>query len=158
MASQTEYYRRTAITRLDGLSHQDHELLQSTVQEWLDGCNIASNLAWGNEHTQKGVRDIAKDTVQEDTELNSQHSILACHEVASSIQSCIERRENNKKATQPHFTSKCITYDRRTLTVFAEKEQVSLTVLGDNSRVRANLALPSEDNGYQYQYLNDEEW
>jgi hypothetical protein len=55
MASDDEYYRRTAITRLDGLSHQDHELLQATVEEWLDGCNIASNLAWENEHTQSGL-------------------------------------------------------------------------------------------------------
>jgi putative transposase len=153
-----EYYRRTAITRLDGLSHKDHELLYATLQEWLDGCNLASNLAWGSKHTQKGVRNIAKDTVEEETELGSQHSILACHEVASSIQSCIERRKTGEKATQPQFTSKSITYDRRTLTVFPQKEQVSLTVLGDHSRVRADLALPSNDDGYQYQYLDDDEW
>jgi putative transposase len=158
MASNPEYYRRTAVTRLDGLSHQDHELLRATVEEWLDGCNIASNLAWESKHTQKGVRNIAKDTVEGETELGSQHSILACHEVASSIQSCIERRKNGEKATQPQFTSKSITYDRRTLTVFPDKEQVSLTVLGDRSRVRADLALPSNDDGYQYQYLDDDEW
>ena len=158
MASDTEYYRRTAITRLDGLSQQDHECLRATIEEWLDGCNVASDLAWENEHTQAGVRDVAKDTIQRETGLNSQHSILACHGVASSIQSCIQRRKNGKKATQPHFTSKYITYDRRTLTVFPEKEQVSLTVLGDYSRVRADLALPREDDGYQYQYLHDEDW
>jgi IS605 OrfB family transposase len=158
MASEPEYYRRTAITRLDGLSHQDRELLHATVEEWLDGCNIASSLAWENEQTQSGVRSIAKDTVQRETALNSQHSILACHEVASSIQSCIERRKEGKQATQPQFTSKSITYDRRTLTVFPEKEQVSLTVLGDHSRVRADLALPREEDGYQYQYLDDEDW
>jgi IS605 OrfB family transposase len=158
MAPDTEYYRRTAITRLGGLSPNDHELLHATVEEWLDGCNITSNLALENEHTQSGVRSIAKDTVQRETGLNSQHSILACHEVASSIQSCIERRKNGKRTTQPHFTSTSITYDKRTLTVFPEKEQVSLTVLGDHSRVKADLALPSEDDGYQYQYLDDEDW
>ena len=158
MASDTEYYRRTAITRLDGLSHQDHDLLNATVEEWLDGCNIASNLAWKNEHTQSGVRSVAKDAVRSDTGLNSQHSILACHEVSSSIQSCIERRKNGEKATQPHFTLKSITYDRRTLTVCPEKEQVSLTVLDDHSRVRAYLTLPSNEDGYQYQYLDDEDW
>ena len=158
IVTSDDYYRRTAITRLDGLSQQDHRLLHATVEEWLDGSNIASDLAWENEHTQSGVRDIAKDTVEEETELGSQHSILACHEVASSIQSCIKRRKNGKRATQPHFTSKSITYDRRTLTVFPEKEQVSLTVLGDHSRVRADLALPSDGNGYQYQYLDDDKW
>ena len=153
-----EYYRRTAITRLDGLSQDDRKLLHATVEEWLDGCNLASNLAWENEHTKSGVRQVAKDPVQENTGLNSQHSILACHEVAGAIKSCIERRKNGEKATQPHFTSKCITYDRRTLTVFPDKEQVSLTVLGDHPRVRADLALPSKDDGYQYQYLNNDEW
>ena len=158
MASDTEYYRRTAITRLDGISQQEHELLHATVEEWLDGCNIASSLAWEDEHTQAGVRSIAKDTVQGETQLNSQHSILACHEAASSIQSCIKRRKNGRQATQPQFTSKSITYDRRTLTVFSEKGQVSLTVLGDHPRVKADLALPSEEDGYQYQYLDDEDW
>ena len=158
MASRTEYYRRTAITRLDGLSTQDRELLRNTVSEWLDGCNSASSLAWGTEHTQAGVREIAKDTVQEQTELGSQHSILACHEVASSIQACIERRNNGRRVKQPHFTSKSLTYDRRTLTVFPDKEQVSLTVLGNYSRVRADLALPSNEDGYQYQYLDNDEW
>jgi transposase len=42
--------------------------------------------------------------------------------------------------------------------VFPDKEQVSLTVLGDHSRVRADLALPRDDNSYQYQYLDDDEW
>jgi hypothetical protein len=104
--------------------------------------------------------------VQRKTELGrgSQHSILACHEVAGSIQSCIKKRQKGKKATQPQpqFNSKSITYDndRRTLSVFPDKEQVSvsLTVLGDYSRVRADLALPSNENGSQYQYLDDEEW
>lgn len=158
MASDVEYYRRTAITRLDGLSQEDHKLLYQTVEEWLDGCNIASNLAWKTKHSQTGVRNIARDTIQDKTQLNSQHSILACHEVASSIQGCIERRNQGKRATQPHFTSKSITYDRRTLTVFPDKEQVSLTVLSDHSRVRADLALPKDKDGYQYQYLNDEDW
>ncbi|WP_209004175.1 hypothetical protein [Haloquadratum walsbyi] len=63
MASDTEYHRRTVITRLDGLSQQDRELLYATVEEWLDECSIASSLAWENEHTQAGVRSIAKDTV-----------------------------------------------------------------------------------------------
>jgi len=42
--------------------------------------------------------------------------------------------------------------------MFNKEEQVSLTVLGDHSRVKADLALPSEDDGYQYQYLNNEDW
>jgi hypothetical protein len=101
-------------TTVEPLSHgstdfptrHDHELLPATVSEWFDGCNIASNLAWENKHTQAGVRNIATDTVQADTKLGSQHSILACHEVAGSIQSWIKKRNKSKRATQPYFTSK----------------------------------------------------
>jgi IS605 OrfB family transposase len=43
------------------------------------------------------------------------------------------------------------------MTIFEEDEQVSLTVAGDHSRVRCDLRLPAEENGYQRQYL-DGEW
>lgn len=153
-----DYHRQTAITRLGNLSTEDQHLLFATVDEWRDGCNLASGLAWNHCHTKSDVQDIARDRIQDTTELGSQHAILACHEVSGAIKSCIERRQNGKKASQPQFTARSITYDRRTLTVFPEKEQVSLTVLGDHPRVRADLALPDDDDGYQYQFLNDDEW
>jgi hypothetical protein len=34
---------------------------------------------------------------------------------------------------------------------------VSPMVLGDHSSVRSNLALPSDDDWYQYQYLDAED-
>ncbi|ERG99590.1 MAG: hypothetical protein J07HQX50_00737 [Haloquadratum sp. J07HQX50] len=67
------------------------------MEEWLDGCNITSDLAWETEHTQAGVRNVAKET-----KLNSQHSILACHEVASRIQSCIERAKKTGRKRHDH--------------------------------------------------------
>ncbi|ERG95512.1 hypothetical protein [Haloquadratum walsbyi] len=101
MASDTEYYRRTAITRLDGLSQHDHELLRATTQGWLDRCNTASSLAWENEHTRSGVRNTAKDTVQGETNLGSQHSILACHEVAAAPNPVLknERKQEGNATT-----------------------------------------------------------
>ena len=44
------------------------------------------------------------------------------------------------------------------MTVFPDKEQVSLTTHGDYSRVRADLVLPDDEDGYQYQYLDSDEW
>lgn len=158
MPSDDEYYRRTAITRLGNLSTSEQQLLFDTVDEWRDGCNLASDLAWNACHTKSDVQDIARDRIQDETELGSQHAILACFEVSQAITSCIERRKNGKKASKPQFTSRSMTFDRRTMTVFPEKEQVSLTVLGDHSRVRADLVLPDDDDGYQYEYLDNDEW
>jgi IS605 OrfB family transposase len=158
MASDDEYFHRAAITRLGELSAEDEKLLHATVKAWLDSCNIASDMAWNVCNTKSDVESLAKATVQSETGLNSQHSILACYEVAGAISSCIERKKQGKKASQPQFTAKSIVYDRRTMTVFADKEQVSLTTLGDHSRVRADLALPENDDGYQHQYLNSDEW
>ena len=50
MASD-EYHRRTLITRLTLRSDEAEQLLFDTIEEWLDGCNIASTLAWNECHT-----------------------------------------------------------------------------------------------------------
>ncbi len=157
MASD-EYHRRTLITRLDIRSERDEQLLLDTINEWRDGCNIASDLAWETCHTKSDVRTHAKDTIKEQTELGDQHATLACHEVAGAIKSCIERRKQGKKASQPQFTSRSMAFDRRTLTVFPDQEKITLTTLGDHSRVHADLALPENPDGYQYDYLHSDEW
>ena len=157
MASD-EYHRRTLITRLALRSDEDEQLLFDTIEEWLDGCNIASTLAWNECHTKSDVRHLAKQELKQDTELGDQHATLACHEVSGAIKSCIERRQNGKKATQPRFTSRSMTFDRRTLTVFPDQEKVSLTTLGDHNRVHADLCLPETEDGYQHKYLDSEEW
>lgn len=157
MASD-EYHRRTLITRLRLRSDEDEQLLLDTIEEWLDGCNLASGLAWNKCHTNFDVRELAKHNIKQDTDLGDQHATLACHDVASAITSCIERRNNAKKASQPRFTSRSMTFDRRTLTVFADQETISLTTLGDHSRVRADLCLPESENGYQHGYLTSDEW
>jgi putative transposase len=153
-----EYHRRTLITRLTIRTREDGQLLVDTIEEWLDGCNIASTLAWNECHTKSDVRELAKDRIKQDTDLGDQHATLACHEVSGAIKSCIERRKNGKKASQPQFTSRSMTYDRRTLTVFPDQEKISLTTLGDHSRVHADLCLPESEDGYQHEYLDSEEW
>ncbi len=158
MAADLEYYRRTAITRLSMRSDDDRRLLLDTIEEWRDGCNLASDLAWNQCHSKSVIEDIARDKIQNQTGLGSQHAILACHEVSRAIKSGIECRQKGKKTSQPQFTAQSITYDRRTLTVFPEKETVSLTTLGDHSRVHADLVLPDDESGYQYTYLNNDVW
>ena len=96
------------------------------------------------------------DEIRDETALSSQHTILAIHRAAENVNTCVSRREDGKAASKPTYTSPTVSYDTRTMTLFPETEQVSLTTTG--SRVRCDLVLPEEDDGYQYEYLDDEEW
>nr|WP_217920508.1 RNA-guided endonuclease TnpB family protein [Halolamina sp. CBA1230] len=157
MVSDDDYHRRTAITRL-AVSPTDELLLRDTIEEWKQGCQIAVDKAWERCHSKSDVQQLAYDDVRENTSLGSQHAILACHQAAENIKSCISRRQDGKKASKPTYTSPTVTYDSRTMTVFPEKEQVSLTTYGNHARVRADLVLPDDEEGYQHQYLDSEEW
>jgi len=149
-----DYVRRTAITRLSVDSKQ-RELLEDTITEWKRGCQIATDLAWGRCNTKSDVQPLAYDTVREDTDLGSQHTILATHQAAQAITGCIERRSKGKKVSKPIFTAPTVTYDTRTMTVF-DDDTVSLSTT--ESRVRCPLDLPDADDGYQRQYLDSNEW
>jgi putative transposase len=155
--SDDEYHRRTAITRL-AVSPSDEKLLRDTIKQWKQGCQIAVNKAWERCHSKSDIQQLAYDDVREATSLSSQHAILACHQAAENIKSCISRRQDGKKASKPTYTSPTITYDSRTMTLFPEKEEVTLTTHGDHSRARVSLVLPDEETGYQYQYFDSDEW
>jgi IS605 OrfB family transposase len=137
------------------VSEEQRELLEETISEWKRGCQIATDMAWGKCNAKSDVQPLAYDTVRDDTDLGSQHAILATHQAAQAITGCIERRREGKKATKPTFTAPTVTYDTRTMTLF-EDDTVSLSTT--ESRIRCELALPDADDGYQRQYLDSGEW
>ena len=149
-----DYVRRTAITRLS-VDCEQRELLEETISEWKRGCQIATDMAWGKCNAKSDVQPLAYDTVREETDLGSQHAILATHQAAQAITGCIERRSKGKKVSKPTFTAPTVKYDTRTMTLF-EDDTVSLSTA--ESRVRCDLALPDADDGYQRQYLDSETW
>ena len=53
-----ESHRRTLITKLSLRSEHDEQLLLDTINEWRDGCNIGSDLAWETCHTKSDVRKL----------------------------------------------------------------------------------------------------
>ena len=69
MVSDTEYHRRTLITRLTIRTEADEQLLHDTINEWVDGANIASTLAWETCNTKSAVRNLAKDEIKKKTKL-----------------------------------------------------------------------------------------
>lgn len=152
-----EYHRRTLITRL-ALSPHDERLLRETTNAWLEACNLASELAWDDVTAARDVQSLAYDHIREKTTLGSQHVILATHSAARAIRSGIERQKSGLKTSQPEFTTPSMSFDSRTMTIFPEKEQVSLTTCGDHDRIRADLVLSENDDGYQQQFLRSAEW
>ena len=149
-----DYVRRTAITRLE-VTDEQRALLEATISEWKRGCQLATDMAWGKCNAKSDVQPLAYDTVREDTDLGSQHAILATHQAAQAVTGCLERRSNGKKVSKPTFTAPTVKYDTRTLTLF-DDDTVSLSTT--ESRVRCPLALPDADDGYQRQYLDSDVW
>ncbi|WP_248897853.1 RNA-guided endonuclease InsQ/TnpB family protein [Haloplanus halobius] len=149
-----DYVRRTAITRLS-VDDEQRELLEETISAWKRGCQIATDMAWNVCNAKSDVQPLAYDDVREQTDLGSQHAILATHQAAQAITGCIERKSNGKKISKPTFTAPTVKYDTRTMTLF-DDDTVSLSTT--ESRVRCDLALPDADDGYQRQYLDSEEW
>jgi IS605 OrfB family transposase len=149
-----DYVRRTAITRLS-VTDEQRDLLEQTITEWKRGCQLATDMAWGKCNAKSDVQPLAYDPVREETNLGSQHAILATHQAAQAITGCIERRSNGKKVSKPTFTAPTVKYDTRTMTLF-EDDTVSLATT--ESRVRCDLALPDDEDGYQRQYLDSDEW
>lgn len=151
-----DYLRRTAITRIIVSDEQDADLLEATISDWQHGATLASRIGWGeNEGTKYGLQQLAYDDVREETRLGSQHAILATHQAASALTGVRELNDKGRKVSCPEFTSPTIKYDANTLTLF-EDNTVSLTTI--ENRVRCELVLPEEDDGYQYQFLNNDEW
>ena len=81
--------------------------------------------------------------------------VLATHQVAEAITGCIERRSRGLKASKRTFTAPTVTYEIRTRTIF-DHESVSLTTT--ENQVCVGIVLPTEDDGYQQQYLDSDEW
>lgn len=132
--------------------------LRETVNEWKRGCQIAVDKAWKKTDTKNAVQQLAYDKIRERTTLGSQHTVLACHRAAENIASCKSQQQAGKKVSKPEYGSPTVTYDSRSLTLFPDEEQVSLTVAGNHQRVRCKLELPGNSDGYQYEYLNGESW
>ena len=150
-----DYLRRTAITRLS-VSPEQANLLEDTIDEWRTGANIATDIGWEHYETRKrDLQSLAYDDVRDQTRLGSQHAILACFQAAQALKGVDERKQQGRSYSKPAFTAPTVKYDANTMTLF-EENTVSLTTT--ENRVRCELVLPDDEDGYQYQYLDSDEW
>jgi putative transposase len=153
--SDDDYLRRTAITRLS-VSPEQADLLEDTIDEWRTGANIATDIGWKHYETRKRkLQSLAYDDVRDQTRLGSQHAILACFQAAQALKGVDERKQQGRNYSKPEFTAPTVKYDANTMTLF-DDNTVSLATT--DSRVRCELVLPDDEDGYQYQYLDSDEW
>lgn len=89
---ESEYLRRTAVTRLD-VNQADRETLLSVIDEWKRGCQLAVDAAWEVCHTRSDVQQLAYDDIRERTDLGSQHAVLATHQAAEAIKRAMTAEE-----------------------------------------------------------------
>jgi len=149
------YLRRTAITRLS-VSNEQADLLEDTIDEWRTGANIATNIGWEHYETSKRkLQSLAYDDVRTQTSLGSQHAILACFQAAQALKGVDERKQQGRNYSKPTFTSPTVKYDANTMTLF---DDPTVSLATTDSRVRCELVLPDDEDGYQYQYLDSDEW
>ena len=133
-------------------------MLDTTIQEWKSACNISSRIGWEHGETRKThLQSLAYDTISEETRLGSQHAILATHQAAAALDGveAIEDLDEHYKTSRPEFTSDTVKYDTRTMTLF-DGGSVSLSTV--DGRIRCDLNLPDEEDGYQHEYLTDDDW
>jgi IS605 OrfB family transposase len=150
-----DYLRRTAITRLS-VSDEQAELLEDTIDEWRTGANIATDIGWGHYETAKRkLQSLAYDDIRSQTRLGSQHAILACFQAAQALKGVDKRKQQDRSYSKPEFTAPTVTYDANTMTLF-DDNTVSLATT--DSRVRCELVLPEDEDGYQHQYLDSDRW
>lgn len=149
-----EYLYRTAITRLR-VEDSQRRLLEQTIDEWRRGCQLVIGRLFPKVDEKRAAQSITYEAVRESTGLKSQHAILATHRAAEAIAGVRDRWQEGKQASKPEFTSPTVPYDGRTMTLF-DDGTVSLTTV--ENRVRPELVLPEDEDGYQYQYLDDERW
>lgn len=145
---------RTAITKLR-VSDEGAERLERLIDAWHVGCATATDVGWPNVGDPRALQAAAYDRVREASGLKSEHAILVCQQVAEAIRSIDERRQRGQRVSKPVFRSPTVTYGTRTMTLF-EDGWVSLTTLGERAACR--LVLPSDGDGYQHQYLEDDAW
>lgn len=151
--------RRTVKCRLT-LPQDAIDQLERVFDEFRHGCQIAINHGWNHNISDKRALETAvKHRVETETQLKSQHCILACYQAADALASTRElQNKDDHDVSKPEFTSPFAAYDPRTLTVFPDQREVSLTVTNGSNRIRGQLVLPPEEDVHQWQYITGEEW
>ena len=136
--------RRTVPVKLD-VDSPHVALLRDTVDEFLWAANYVTRHAFEGESvttSKTTLHDDTYDEVRDETALHSNHVQAARNKAAEACKSVVERWNQGKKASMPHFTSPHLVYDHRTATF--HDDYVSLATV--DGRIEADYVLPDEES------------
>ena len=148
--------RRTVVVKLD-VDDSDATLLHETVEEYLWACNYVVRDAWQDDYKPTSKTELHDRTyadVREQTCLQANLVQSARNRAAEAIKGVVARWKHGKKASQPHFTTSSIRYDKRSATFHADR--VSLSTV--NGRIEAEYVLPPEGDNPQTRYLRNDDY
>jgi len=148
--------RRTVPVKLD-VDSADADLLEDTVDEFLWAANSVTRHAFEGEYVTTSKTTLHDDTyadVRDETALHSNHVQAARNKAADACKSVVEKWQQGKKASMPHFTSPHVVYDHRTATFHDESVSLATT----DGRIEADYVLPADerDTPHAEYYFSDE--
>ena len=147
---------RTVPVTLD-VDSTDAALLQDTIDEFLWAAQYVTDYAFQGEYvtTNKAtLNDETYDDVREATRLYSNHVQSARNKAAEACKGVVERWNNGKTASKPHFTSPHLVYETRSATF--HDDCVSLATV--DGRIEADYVLPENSKGpphHKYLFNDD---
>ena len=148
--------RRTVVVKLD-VDDSDAALLHETVEEYLWACNYVVDDAWQDDYkptSKTKLHDRTYSDVREQTRLQANLVQSARNRAAEAIKGVVARWQNGKTASQPHFTTPSVRYDKRSATFHDDHATLS-TVHG---RIDAKYVLPPEGDNPHTKYLRDDDF
>jgi IS605 OrfB family transposase len=148
--------RRTVVVKLD-VDDSDAAPLHETADEFLQAANHVVRDAWQEEKiptAKQELHDRTYSDVREQTRLQANLVQAARNKAAEAIKGVLARWRQDKRASQPHFTTFSVRYDKRSATF--HDDHVSLSTV--NGRVEAEYVLPPEGENPQTTYLRNDDY
>ena len=148
--------RRTVVVKLD-VDDSDAALLHDTADEFLEAANYVVRDAWQEEKIPTAKQELHERTYSEvrgRTRLQANLVQAARNKAAEAIKGVLARWKQGKRASQPHFTTFSVRYDKRSAAFYGD--HVSLSTV--NGRINAEYLLPPEGDNPQTTYLRNDDY
>jgi len=130
--------------------------LHETV-EFLWACNYVVRDAWKDDYkliSKTNLHERTYSAVCDGTRLQANLVQSARNQAVEAIKSVVTRSKNGKTASQPHFTTPSVRYDKRSATF--HDDYVSLSTV--SGRVEADHVLPPEGENPHTKYLRNDDY
>ncbi|WP_207592614.1 RNA-guided endonuclease TnpB family protein [Halomontanus rarus] len=147
---------RTVPVKLE-MGESAADRLHQTIDHFLDAANHVVDVAWDPDWkitSKQKLHDQTYYDVRDDSPLPANLVQSARNRAAEAVKGCVERWRGGKKASKPHFTSRFVSYDARTVTV--NDDHATLATI--DGRVIAEFVLPDEsrDTPHAAYLFNDD--